>query len=400
MECALYLTDMCNYTCTYCYQSDVSKSKKFDMEMMKESIEYILSNNAKDEKIYLTLMGGEPLLEKKVIHKLVESVNNDYPEYKDLFTYILTTNCSLLDEEFFTLMNENTFRVRLSLDGDEVTHNINRKNKGNVNDYNKIFNWAKRINSSTIQSSIRMTVTPNNVGMFYDNIVYFYKHGFQNISVGIDSFARWSDLELSVLDVNLDSIKRLLIQMRSQRSYLEIDLFDGNFTQLLFKKNPIFCSAGTRGHLVINGHGNVFPCTYVVNDDDWIIGSVSTQYDKKKFLSAIKSNVGKDLLFNVSADEIVDANECSTCDVRAACYARKCGFKNLKQTGSLNITKRQLCFIQKLVLKHADDALTKLLSNKDHKLMKILKLNDISINGKYSGFTREISKINLMKGGG
>ena len=129
MECTLQLTDCCNFKCNYCYQRNDKKSISFNSNVLQNSLEFIVSNNMEGSKVYLTFLGGEPLLKKDLIYETLETIESKYSKYSDLFKYNITTNCSLLDDVLITLFKNNNFYIRASIDGDKATHNLNRKSR-------------------------------------------------------------------------------------------------------------------------------------------------------------------------------------------------------------------------------------------------------------------------------
>ena len=63
MECTLYLTDYCNFECSYCYEGNLKKPSFLTSEMLYQALNFIVRNNL-DDYITLTFLGGEPLLNK------------------------------------------------------------------------------------------------------------------------------------------------------------------------------------------------------------------------------------------------------------------------------------------------------------------------------------------------
>ena len=77
MECTLYLTDSCNLKCSYCYEGDSKNSIFLTEEKLRLALNYIKTNNPVNDDIHLTLLGGEPLLNKKLLRKVFEIINNE-----------------------------------------------------------------------------------------------------------------------------------------------------------------------------------------------------------------------------------------------------------------------------------------------------------------------------------
>lgn len=98
-----------------------------------------------------------------------------------------------MDDELIKFFEDNKFNVRISIDGDEYTHNLNRISINKIINYETILNNIKKYK---IENSIRMTITENTIELLYKNILYFYNLGFKSYCLGFDTFASWSENKL------------------------------------------------------------------------------------------------------------------------------------------------------------------------------------------------------------
>lgn len=92
MECVLFLTSDCNMRCKYCYEGGDKKKNKLSMDMMYRAIDFC-EKTADGNEIDLTLLGGEPLLNRSVFIELM-----DYIRSKDI-KVSMTTNGTIWDDE-------------------------------------------------------------------------------------------------------------------------------------------------------------------------------------------------------------------------------------------------------------------------------------------------------------
>lgn len=76
------------------------------------------------------------MLKKDLIYQAVAYLKEHYPERE--VKYYITTNCSLMDDQFIAFMKEKHFTVRLSFDGNKETHDLNRVAKDGVSCYDII----------------------------------------------------------------------------------------------------------------------------------------------------------------------------------------------------------------------------------------------------------------------
>ena len=109
------MTTDCNFKCKYCYEN-YKEHYQLNEEKLIDTIRFIM-NYGKKDKILLEFLGGEPLLKKDLIYKAVGYINRNYSDI--IVKYYITTNGSLLDDEFIKFMKENLFTIRLSFDGNK-----------------------------------------------------------------------------------------------------------------------------------------------------------------------------------------------------------------------------------------------------------------------------------------
>lgn len=86
MESILYLTDGCNMECSYCYEGNTKKPKFMNMETLKNALGFIVSNRkSDDETVSLVFLGGEPLLNKEILVRAMDLIDENYERIKNIF---------------------------------------------------------------------------------------------------------------------------------------------------------------------------------------------------------------------------------------------------------------------------------------------------------------------------
>ena len=68
-----------------------------------------------------------------------------------------------------------------------------------------------------------------------------------------------------------------------------LNLYDYKLTTFIAERTPMFCSAGSKGHITINSRGEIYPCGFVSSDKNWKIGDVKSGLDTAKFKNEIKN---------------------------------------------------------------------------------------------------------------
>lgn len=349
MDCTLYLTNDCNMRCKYCYEGAEKSKIMLSRENMHRALE-LCREYAGDKEIDLTLLGGEPLLNRDVFLELMDLVSDD-----EKIKITMTTNGTIWDDEIMKRIVKKKVDLSISIDGDEKTHLINRVSVNGSNLYDKTQKTIRSLLENDIPFAVRMTVATNNVSRFCDNVDYFYKMGIKHINAALNEFENW----------NADSLRELDEQMRRLDDwYIEhiddgilLDMYDGRLGELLVYRPRYFCSAGQKNHFVITADGKIYPCNYVANDSVWEIGDIYKGIDSERFNE-------------LTQKYYIKAKSCPECDVNYACISTRCAFKNYKLTGYLNKASLDLCNLEKLMIRHSKSVFSRLLEKDNPRLRR------------------------------
>lgn len=164
-QITLQITQACNLCCKYCpYADNISNmqrnhtNKKMSWETAKKSIDYFMEHSYDTKEVAIGFYGGEPLLEIELIYKTVEYVENNFPGKK--ITFVITTNATLLSDEFITYAKEHNFLLTISLDGPQEIQDENRvfaNGRGSFDIvYKNLSNAVNRMKESEMPLAINM----------------------------------------------------------------------------------------------------------------------------------------------------------------------------------------------------------------------------------------------------
>lgn len=184
------------------------------------------------------------MLKKDLIYQAASYIQSNYPERE--VKYYITTNCSLMDDQFIAFMKENHFTVRLSFDGNKETHDLNRVAKDGVSCYDKIFENIMKIKDSGLNFSVRMTVTENTIPHMFENICYLHEHGLDNIGMIMDVYLKISDDLKIEFEKQVGQILQYYLDEAASGRIFNIDQFDGKMFNMLCDFGNCFgmCDAG------------------------------------------------------------------------------------------------------------------------------------------------------------
>jgi uncharacterized protein len=258
----LSLTNQCNFRCSYCF---VDKNRK---KMSKKMVGLIIKTLSKEvglKKVVLTLSGGEPLLEFKLIKYIVEKINklkkNDH-----FFEINVITNGSLLTDDIANFFEKNGIKVRISLDGLEKYNDLTRKTVNGMGTFKYTERGLKIAQKHNILESISVTLTSKNIEGFPGLIDYCLKN---DIKLGVHFYKKIN--EFCREDLLLDS-KKIVFFYKKALSLIYNKYADRNISHSPLLEHSLIdrlkylsgytensCDAGTN-YFSINPEGIVELC--------------------------------------------------------------------------------------------------------------------------------------------
>ena len=139
LQITFEVTDACNLKCEYCAYGklyidyDRRENKMLSIKSAKRFIDYMehlwkkskscLMNN----RVFVSFYGGEPLLNVPFIKKVINYLNDG--DFNKQFRFSMTTNGMLLDK-YMDFLVQNSFKLLVSLDGDEENNAYRKKLDG------------------------------------------------------------------------------------------------------------------------------------------------------------------------------------------------------------------------------------------------------------------------------
>ena len=95
------------------------------------------------------------------------------------------------------------------------------------------------------------------------------------------------------------------------------------------------CNAGI-SNFKIMPNGDIYPCGFLTNNKQYVIGNIATGIDIEKGHSIAISNFDK------------KNTKCLGCKIRDFCQGMKCGYMNLINTGKINIPSNTECLCEQI----------------------------------------------------
>jgi uncharacterized protein len=127
---SLNVSSSCNLSCSYCYAArgsfEGAQPDPMKWEVARAAIDRLLSGADPEAPITVGFLGGEPFVNRTLIHQAVEYAAAEGKKLGLLVGFSVTTNGTLLRAEDVELIRRHRFAVTVSVDGGAQIQNLQR----------------------------------------------------------------------------------------------------------------------------------------------------------------------------------------------------------------------------------------------------------------------------------
>jgi uncharacterized protein len=293
----LILSQDCNMRCRYCF-ADTGKYKKnrtlMNIDVARSAIDFIIQRSGTHKELTVTFFGGEPSVNIPVLKQIIDYAEAKGPSVEKKFHFTISTNGTLLSEEFIRYLHNKKAIVQISIDGDEETQNRNRPYQGNKGSYADVKANAQNLFQITGDKiTARATVISRDTDKYVANVQHLLSLGFHNVHMEAASGPKGKifinkESDVKALMEQYDTMADLMLEKINTGQYFGFN----NFIRVLKSchindKRFYPCGAG-RGYLCVGEDGNIYPCHRFVGNDKYVMGNVvSNTYDPywEKFIT-------------------------------------------------------------------------------------------------------------------
>mgnify|MGYP005850284173 CR=1 FL=1 len=339
MHYTLHLTNGCNLRCHYCY---VHKQSRKDMAL--STAEAVVDRAAKrGAKVGLSFFGGEPLLKKELIRNTVRYAKEREEKTGCAFHFKITTNGTLLDEEFLDFCAKNRIMVALSMDGTKEAHDAHRMTNEGEGSFERVKKAAGMLLKYQPYAPAMMVVNPDTVHLYAEGVQNLFDTGFRYLicSLNYGREARWSDAHMEELERQFSLISEMYERWTLAEEKFYFSPFEVKMRSHIDGDGYCEerCQLGLR-QLSVDADGRLYPCVQFVGEEEYCVGDVFTGIDEKRrkalYLKAEKTS-----------------GACEGCAIRKRCN-HHCGCLNKQATGDINGISPVLCAHERLALAAVD----------------------------------------------
>ncbi|HSA31248.1 MAG TPA: radical SAM protein [Candidatus Omnitrophota bacterium] len=301
-----FFTGQCNLDCKYCFLKKTDfKHSPDDEESLKRSIDLLFSYPGKHKT--LSFNGSEPTLEIGLLRALCDYARKKAQENKTRLDVAIISNGTLLDKDILRSIAKEDTIIKISIDGDKLTHDENRpfRNNPDRSSFDAIMRNMERL-GTTFRLSAAMVFTPQNVSRLLDNIRFLSAKDFYSIEFYPDQYAHWNTNDLRSMERSFEDFERYYIELFQRNA----PVFKNAFLDTLV--NGIEVDKMERcGKLSFGNDQQFYVCDKVFSLDpamrkDYAIGNACEGIDDDKRLRLLKK-----LRDEFTAESGLECSECS-----------------------------------------------------------------------------------------
>ena len=309
MDYYISITNRCNLHCEYCYEKKLNTEMGMLDDKTTDAVIEFVNSIPNTGTIYF--FGGEPLLGKDIIKKITLQTKAN--------SYIITTNGTLLDEDYIKWCSEHGVKFNVSHDGADLSaRGIDPEVLG---EKIRILQKYQR------EILLQLVYTEKTLPKLPDNIRYFRNLGITAAS---------AVLEESTCPADTDAFGDMLLKAwREAASVSGISILEMiNKITAITDQKPHQCDICKR-KMYINWDGKIYPCLQFQNRAEFQCGDVFNGIDT----SRVKQNHPEYSGF---------PSDCDGCEIKQYCD-NSCACRKMATSGTLKAVSDAFCLEQQIL---------------------------------------------------
>ena len=309
-------TYACNFKCSYCYQSGYNNTPlPLQKEIIDSFFDYI-NQNFRNRKKYITLFGGEPLLNgaqyKEKIKYFLELCNTHKLEVA------IVTNGYYITDYIEILKNSNIREVQVTLDGLPEMHNNRRYITKGQDTFHKITEGIDLLLNNNISVNLRIVLDKENLGELPGLASYAIEKRWTSnplfkTQLGRNYELHYCQTENTKLFSRLEMYESIYDLITEYPEILEFHKPAFSISKYLFENgklpDPLFDSCpGCKTEWAFDFEGGIYSCTATVGKKEEQLG---TFYPETK--------LDTDRVEKWETRDVLSIEKCKDCSVQLAC---------------------------------------------------------------------------------
>jgi uncharacterized protein len=286
---SLAVAQSCNLGCVYCYAREGSfggTPQQMPGKTARAAVDLLLSEAAPGERVHLSFLGGEPLVNRPVLREATRYAAGEAGRRGIAIGFSITSNGTLISEADGDFFEEHGFAVTISLDGARAAHDRLRPYKGGRGSFDTVLRNVRPLlaRQRRMQVSARVTVTPENLSLT-DTLDEFVALGFHSVG-----FSPMLSSPSGRCEMRREDLAAMLDAMVACGAIFERRTIAGErypFANLLIAlaeihkgtHRPYPCGAGA-GYFGVSAEGELAACHRFVGNPGGALGTLGRGVDR------------------------------------------------------------------------------------------------------------------------
>lgn len=303
MDYTISITNKCNLKCSYCYERHLNTEYGCIGDDTRVKIADFVNSRGDADTVYL--FGGEPLLYKDTVKYYIETLRAN--------RFVITTNGTLLDEDFLKWCEGKNVIINMSHDGRDCTE---RGADTALLDAN-----LKLLLKYQPKALVQLVYTEETLPKLYDNILYLKGLGAKKVSASMDSFLDPRDPD-SFGDIMRE-------QWRKIATIPDLFVYElATKIDTVTNKKASLCEI-CKKKIFINWDGSFYPCVQFQNLPEYRCGDVSVGIQAEQTRAA-------------HPDYPMRSERCKGCEIAEYCR-NSCACRKMATTGTVRDISEAAC---------------------------------------------------------
>lgn len=321
---------LCNLDCPYCFYKRVDKLYRGNQTKMSDDV---LESFLKKALSYgagynmFIWQGGEPTIMGKTFYEKVVQLQERYRTPGTMVENTLQTNGVLLDSTWAQFLYENHFLTGISIDGPKEIHDYYRFDYSKKGSYDRIIKSISSMSQAGAEHNILFLLTNKNIRE-PEKIYHFIKEnnfGFIQFIPAYETDRSGKEQSFSIHGPEMAEFYDKIFQMwyPNDIKKISIRLFEDILQyQIYDRKTSCVYMDRCDAYLVIEHNGDVYPCDFYVNKDQYI-GNILTDS-----LESLLSSQRREK-FAIRKSQL--PNACENCQIRDFCMGECPRYRPIKK---------------------------------------------------------------------
>lgn len=329
----------CNFACSYCYQDEYAPTKGLLNNKIIDSFFSYIQNEFAGKRKYITVFGGEPLLNTPNQKELIKHLINQANAFKIDICFV-TNGYTLVD--YIDILKQGSIReIQITLDGTAQVHNTRRFLKGGSETFDKIVEGVDVCIANKLTVNLRMVIDKENISNLPALARFAIDKGWTSSPYFKTQIGRNYELHhcqsaANKLFSRISLYENLYALTQQYPHILEFYKPAYSISKFLSENGalpePLFDSCpACKTEWAFDYTGNIYPCTATVGKAEESLG---TFYPETK--------LKKELANTWEVRDVVSIPECKECNLQLACGGG-CGSVAKNKSGSSMFNRLQAC---------------------------------------------------------